>query len=422
MKSLSTEQIKSLPQEKKAELNNILEAINYRWSIQARDKQRLPPGNWNTWLIKAGRGFGKTRCGVEAVREWKENNPIIGFIGATAADVRDIMIEGESGILAKSPPWDKPHYEPSKKKLTFNNGAVCKLFSAEEPDRLRGPQFYKLWGDELAAWKYARETWDNAQMALRLGKLPQAVITTTPRPTKLIKELIKASNTFLTQGTTYENRDNLADNWFDAIIKKYEGTRIGRQELQAELLEDIEGALWSLKLIEDNRVNEQPEMKRIVVAVDPAVTANKNSDETGIVVCGLGIDNKGYVLNDGSGIFTPNEWGVRVIDLYRKHKADRIVAEVNNGGDLVEVNIRTIDKHVSYKSVHASKGKIIRAEPIAALYEQGKIKHVGGYSKLEDEMTSWDGSSTFSPGRLDALVWGFTDLMLKEGRIPTKAW
>jgi len=422
MMNLSIEQIKSLPQDKRNELNDLLEVINYRWSIQARDKQQLPSGNWNTWLIKAGRGFGKTRTGIETVRIWKEDNPIIGFIGATAADVRDIMIEGESGILAKSPPWDRPYYEPSKKKLTFRNGSVCKLFSAEEPDRLRGPQFYKLWGDELATWKYDRETWDNAQMALRLGKLPQALITTTPRPTKLIRELIAANNTVVTNGTTFENRDNLAGNWYDAIINKYEGMRIGRQELMAELLEDVEGALWTLKLIEENRVKEHPELKRIVVGVDPAVTANKNSDETGIIVGGLGIDNIGYVLNDGSGIFSPNEWGMRVIDLYRKYKADRIIAEVNNGGDLVETNIRIIDRLVSYKSIHASKGKAIRAEPIAALYEQGKIKHVGGFSKLEDEMTTWDGNSTFSPGRLDALVWTFSELMLKDGRPVTKAY
>ena len=421
MKSLSTEQIKYLTPEKRIELNNLLETINYRWSIQARSKQRLPPGNWNTWLIKAGRGFGKTRCGVEAVREWKENNPLIGFIGATASDVRDIMIEGESGILAKSPPWDRPHYEPSKKKLTFNNGAVCKLFSAEEPDRLRGPQFYKLWGDELAAWKYDRETWDNAQMALRLGKLPQAVITTTPRPTKLIKELIKASNTFLTEGTTYENIDNLADNWFDVIIKKYEGTRIGRQELLAEILEDVEGALWTLKMIEDNRVKEVPELRRIIVGVDPAVTSNPDSDETGIVVGGLGVDGLGYVLKDASGIFTPNDWAKRIVFNYHEYKADRIVAEVNNGGDLVEINIRIVDRNVSYKHVYASKGKRIRAEPISALYEQGRIKHVGGFPKLEDEMTTWDGGS-ISPNRLDALVWTFSELMLKDGRPVTKAY
>ena len=420
MKNLSIEQIKSLPQEKKAELSNILKAINYRWSIQARDKQRLPPGNWNIWIIKAGRGFGKTRTGVETVRLWKEDNPLIGFIGATAADVRDIMIEGESGILAKSPPWDRPHYEPSKKKLTFKNGSVCKLFSAEEPDRLRGPQFYKLWADELAAWKYDRETWDNAQMALRLGVHPQAIVTTTPRPTKLIRELLKAPNTFLTQGTTYENRDNLAENWFQSIIKKYENTRIGRQELMAELLEDVEGALWTLKMIEENRVKEPAELRRIVVGVDPAVTSNPNSDETGIVIGGLGVDGLGYVLKDVSGIFSPNDWAKRIIFNYHEYKADRVVAEVNNGGDLVEVNIRIVDKNVSYKDVHASKGKRIRAEPISALYEQGRIKHVGGFPKLEDEMTTWDGG-TISPNRLDALVWTFTELMLKKARVPTKA-
>jgi len=419
--NLSAESISSLSQEKRAELISLSEIAKYRWSLQARDKQRLPEGDWNIWMIQAGRGFGKTRAGVEAVREWKENNPLIGFIGATAADVRDIMIEGESGILAKSPPWDKPLYEPSKRKLTFNNGSVCKLFSAEDPDRLRGPQFYKLWCDELASWRYDQETWDMAQMALRLGDHPQVIITTTPRPTKLIRELVKAPHTIVTRGTTYENRNNLADNWFEAIIKKYDGTRIGCQELMAEILEDVEGALWTRRMIDANRVKTHPDLKRVVVAIDPAVTANKDSDETGIVVCGLGIDELGYVLNDASGIFTPNEWAGRAIHNYYKYGADRIIAEVNNGGDLVEVNIRIVDKKVSYKSVHASRGKIIRAEPVAALYEQGRIKHVGNFPKLEDELTTWDGANSFSPGRLDALVWAFTELML-EKKINTNIW
>ena len=421
MTSLLAESIASLPKDKRAELEQLVIEHQYRWSLHAREKQRLPPGNWSVWMLKAGRGFGKTRAGVEAVREWKENNPLIGLIGATAADVRDIMVEGESGILAKCSPRENPFYEPSKRKITFSNGSVLKLFTAEEPDRLRGPQYYKLWCDELAAWKYDREAWDNGQMGNRLGVLPQTIVTTTPRPTKIIKEIIKDKHTHLTHGTTYENRSNLASAWYETIIKKYEGTRIGRQELLAEILEDVEGALWTIRLIEENRVTEHPELKRVVVAIDPAVTANKDSDETGIVVAGLGIDNTGYVLKDASGIFTPNEWAGRAINNYYKHNADRIVAEVNNGGDLVEVNIRIVDPSVSYKSVHASRGKIIRAEPIAALYEQGRIKHVGGHPKLEDEMVTWDGEGSFSPGRMDALVWAFTELMLEKNK-NTSSW
>ena len=421
---MMSSQVKSTPislQKLEAEIQRELLIRDYDWSRQAREKQMLPAGDWTVWMLKAGRGYGKTRCGVETVRIWKETNPIIGFIGATARDIRDIMIEGESGILAKSPPWDRPFYEPSKLKLTFKNGSIIKLFSAEEPDRLRGPQFYKLWCDELAAWKYDREAWDNGQMANRLGALPQTIVTTTPRPTKLIRDLAKDKHTHLTHGTTYENRNNLALSWYETIIKKYEGTRLGRQELLAEILEDVEGALWTIKLIEDNRVKEHPELKRIVVAIDPAVTANKDSDETGIVVAGLGIDNIGYVLNDASGIFTPNDWAGRAIYNYHKYNADRIVAEVNNGGDLVEVNIRIVDSSVSYKSVHASRGKTIRAEPVVALYEQGRIKHVGDFPKLEDELTTWDGTNSISPGRLDALVWGFTELML-EKKINTNEW
>jgi len=346
-------------------------------------------GNWQTWLIKAGRGFGKTRTGAETIRIWKDHYPILHLVGATAGDVRDIMIEGKGGLLESSPNWDKPRYEPSKRRITWENGSRGLLFSADEPERLRGPQCYKAWADELASWRYP-EAWDQLQFGLRLGNNPQCIVTTTPRPTKVIRELIKDKHTHVTSGSSYENRANLAKSFFDNIIKKYEGTRLGRQELMAELLEDVEGALWTLKLIDQNRVNEPPELKKIVVAIDPAVTNNPDSDETGIVVCGLGINNHAYILTDVSGKFSPRGWAERAVYNYEKWEADEIIAEANNGGDLVEVNIRTVDDNVPIRLVHASRGKVTRAEPVVTLDEQGRIHHVGRFPELEDQMTTWD--------------------------------
>ncbi len=415
MKNFSPDLVKSLTPKKKIEISGILEEIKYRWNLTARDKQKLPEGEWSTWLILAGRGFGKTRTGAETVRMWKEDNPLIHFVGRTAADVRDTMVEGESGILACSPDYDRPLYEPSKRRLTWSNGAKAVLFSAEEPDALRGPQCYKAWADELATWKYDQDTWNNLQMGLRLGVNPQCVITTTPKPTKLVRELVADENTHITSGTTYENRDNLSKSFFDFIIKKYEGTTLGRQELEAELLKDVKGALWKMQTIEDNRVRKLPELRRIVIPIDPATTSTMDSDETGIVPVGLDNNGIGYVIDDLSGIYSPNDWANKAIKAYNDHKADRIIGEANNGGDMIETIIRNIDKSVSYRKVWASKGKTTRAEPIAALYEQNRIKHYGNLATLETEMTTWmalDGQR--SPNRIDSLVWGLTELMLNE--------
>lgn len=409
---LSNDLIASLPNSSKKELSELLTEIGYRWELTARTKQLLPPGDWITWLILAGRGFGKTRTGAETVRIWHKTNKIIHIVGATAADARDIMIEGESGILAISPDYERPHYEPSKRRLTWPNGARAIIFSADEPDRLRGPQCHKAWADELATWRYP-DAWDQLNFGLRLGTSPQVIVTTTPRPTKIIRELAKDITTHITTGTTYENRDNLADAFFHHILTQYEGTRLGRQEIDAEILEDVEGALWSNKLIESTRVKSHPDMTRVVVAIDPAATSKKDSDKTGIVVVGKGINGHGYVLEDRSGIYSPQQWARVAIGLYDKHKADRIVAEINNGGEMCEHVIRSQDKNVSYKSVHATRGKAIRAEPIVSLYEQGKCHHVGILQELESEMSGWAPDLGLpSPDRLDALVWGFTELML----------
>jgi len=390
-------------------------ALAYDWNFWARESQIIPTGDWVTWLAKAGRGWGKTRVGGETVRIWHRNFPFVNLIGATADDARDIMIEGESGILAICPPHERPAYVASKRRLDWPNGCKSLIFTADEPDRLRGKQHSKVWADEVAAWRY-RESWDQMMMGLRLGACPQCVATTTPRPTALIKEIMSNPNTIVTHGTTYENRPNLAAAFLDQIIKRYEGTRLGRQEIHADVLDDNPNALWKRDDIDRARVLHRPlELTRIVVAVDPAVTSNEDSDETGIVVAG--VDDRDpehfYVLDDLSMLATPDAWGACVAKAYADHMADRVVAEVNNGGDLVEALIRTKDRNISYSSVHASRGKAIRAEPVAALYEQGRVHHVGTFPRLEDQLCEFDPlvQDVKSPDRMDALVWAITDLM-----------
>jgi phage terminase large subunit-like protein len=329
------------------------------------------------------------------------------------------MVEGDSGILATAPPGKRPTYEPSKRKLTWPNGASALLFSAEEPERLRGPQCEAFWADEVAAWKYLRETWDQLMFGFRLGASPRGVATTTPKPLPLLRELLSMEGVVVTRGSTYENRDNLSPVFFQQIIARYEGSRLGRQELNAELLEDVEGALWSMGMIDALRRREHPKLTRIVVAIDPAVTSGADSDETGIVVAGLGEDGHGYVLEDLSGRWSPDTWAKKAVGAYRTQKADRIIGEANNGGDLVEVNIRTVDRSAAFKKVHASRGKRTRAEPVAALYEQGKVHHVGGFAELEDQMSQWvPGTGVPSPDRMDALVWALTELMLQNAPTP----
>lgn len=362
----------------------------------------------------AGRGFGKTRTGAEYTRRQIESGRCGRFalVARTVADVRDVMVEGESGILAVCPPWNKPHYEPSKRRLVWPNGAIATTYSADKPDMLRGPQHDGAWVDELAAWRYP-EAWDMLMLGLRLGIDPRCVVTTTPRPTKIIRELVAAVTTVVTGGSTYNNIANLAPAFIEQIIRKYEGTRIGQQELWAKLLEDNPGALWSRDLLEQHRVVKFPELVRVVVALDPAATSGEEADEAGVIVAGRGIDDHMYVLEDLSLRASPLGWGRAAVTAYYKNKADRILAEVNNGGEMVELTIRTVDPDVAYKSIHASRGKQTRAEPIAALYEQGRCHHVGMFAELEDEMCQWVPGED-SPNRMDALVWAGTELMLGD--------
>jgi phage terminase large subunit-like protein len=386
-----------------------LAALKYAWMWWARPEQKLPPGNWSAWMILAGRGFGKTRTGAETVRQWVKDYQFVNMIGATADDARDIMIEGESGILAICPTHERPRYVKNERKLIWPNGAVSLVFTAAEPERLRGKQSMKLWEDELAAWQYP-EAHTQAMLGLRLGNNPQTLITTTPKPTKLIKQIVANKNAIITRGSTYDNRSNLAQAFFDAIITSYEGTRLGRQEIDAEILEDVEGALWKDAMIEQHRVLKPPEvMERIIVAIDPAVSANKQSDETGIIAVGMQ-DKHYYVLGDVSGIYTPLEWAKKAIGLLSLHTAGAFVAEVNQGGDLVEANLRAAGHQGRVIKVHASKGKTTRAEPIVGLYELGKVHHVGYLAGLETQMTTWDPKEGDSPDRVDALVWGLTEL------------
>lgn len=400
-----------------------VEALMYDWEgIWARESQLTPKelGDIkNIWLILAGRGWGKTRSGVEYVRQLVQDGyKRIALVGPTPADVRDVMIEGESGIMNVLPSWELPEYEPSKRRLTFPNGAIATVYSGYKPDQLRGPQHDAFWADEMAAWQYLEETWDMLMFGLRLRN-PRGIITTTPRPLPVIKNLMKADNVIVTSGSTYENKDNLADAFFNAIIGKYEGTRLGRQELNAEILDDNPNALWKRDQLEKNRVIKAPHLVRIIVAIDPNASNTEKSDEVGIVVAGIDREGIGYVLKDASLFGSPKEWGSASIAEYYKHDADRIVAEINQGGNMVEYVIRSIDTEVAYKGIHATKGKYTRAEPVSALYEQGKVKHVGTFPKLEDEMCEWE-QGMDSPNRMDALVWAVTDLMLKgEGRLRT---
>ncbi len=338
------------------------------------------------------------------------------------------MIElGESSILQISEPGFRPVYESSKRRLVWPNGAIGIIYSGDEPDQFRGPQHAKAWVDELAKFQYPTESWDNLELGLRIGAAPQVIVTTTPRPIKVIKDIVADPRTVLTTGSTFENKANLAPMFLDRMKKKYKGTRLGEQELEGKILIDNPGALWNIGLIDKSRIHNLIKIKaatekdkdvmidfvRVVAGVDPEATSSEGSAETGIIVAGLDAEGHGYILSDRSLRATPNQWAAQVITAYHAHSADRVIAEINNGGEMVETIIRSIDKQVSYKGIHASHGKLTRAEPVAALYEQGRIHHVGSFPELEDQMTSWVPGEK-SPDRMDALVWAITELMLGD--------
>jgi predicted phage terminase large subunit-like protein len=388
------------------------------WEELARPAQLPPPGDWRIWLLLGGRGSGKTRAAGEFIRSRVEAGRVqrIAIVARTSADLRDVIVEGPAGLLAIASSFSRPLYEPSKRRLTWPNGATALLISGEEPDLLRGPQFDLAWCDELAAWDRGEETWDNLMLGLRLGADPRVVITTTPRPIPLIRGLVSrdGEDVRLTRMSTYENLPNLAPAFAEQIVSRYANTWIGRQELNAEILEDRPGALWSRQLLDETRVERAPDLVRIVVGVDPAVTATSKSDSTGIVVAGLGVDEHFYVLEDASVQATPDQWARVAIAAYMRHRADRIIAEVNNGGDLVELVLRTVNSTVPFEAVHASRGKIARAEPVSALFEQRRAHIVSRLPELEDELCNYVPGMA-SPDRLDAMVWALTALLESGG-------
>lgn len=388
-----------------------------------------PEGDWRSWVIMGGRGAGKTRAGAEWVRAQVEGSrPLdkgrasrVALVGETLDQVREVMVFGDSGILACSPPDRRPVWNGARRCLIWPNGAEAMAFSAHDPESLRGPQFDAAWVDELAKWRRGQDTWDMLQFALRLGEAPQQCVTTTPRNVGVLKKLLSLPSTVMTHAPTEANRANLADSFLEDIRARYAGTKLGRQELDGELLDEVEGALWTLSALEEARVSEPPEFDRIVVAIDPPVSGHKGSDECGIVVVGAVTqgpvqDWRAVVLADASvqGL-APTGWARAAITAMEQWGADRLVAEVNQGGDMVEAVLKQVDPMVPVTKVHASRGKVARAEPVSALYEQGRVAHLGSHDALEDQMCAmtlqgYQGKG--SPDRVDALVWALTETMI----------
>jgi predicted phage terminase large subunit-like protein len=470
MKS-QAEILSALPADERARILSGLteeqfEQLTWEWRFWARPNQLLPNMSgssnlfvdadgrlkpWVTWLILAGRGFGKSRTGSETIRQLvygvNPRSPLsasggysrIALVGETAADARDVMVEGDSGILRCHSKEFRPLYEPSKRRLTWPNGAVATLYNGVEPDQLRGPQHDLAWCDELAKFRYADETWDQLQFGLRLGKDPKQIVTTTPRPIPVIRKLILSPSTVVTRGSTYDNRGNLAESFFQSVVTRYEGTRLGRQELDAEILDDVVGALWSRDMLDkarrkklaDNSYVALPDMARVVVAVDPSGTGGSEDagDSVGIIVAGRDKgrdkDSRAYVLADKTIKAGPDTWARTAVRAYYDHHADCIVAERNFGGAMVEHVIRTVDPRVPVKMVSASRGKVVRAEPVAALYEQERIVHKESFYELEDQMVmmTHDGFlGDGSPDRVDALVWALSELMLERQSLAARVF
>lgn len=404
----------------------------YDWGFWARPTeqrengtftgQKAPPGNWFVWLVMAGRGYGKTRVGAEMVRHWVENEKVksIAIVARTAADVRDYCIHGFSGLMSICPPDFYPTYEPSKRRITWPNGAYAITYTSEEPRQLRGLNSQRTWADEVAHWEKPDEAWNQVRLATRIPGMyrPRIVATTTPTPIPLMRKILRQKRVVVTTGSTYENFANLDDEFIESMKEIYEGTRIGRQELHGELLGDTPGALWTNDMIEHYRIKVAPAVQftRIIVAIDPAVTATEDSSETGIIVAALDQSKHAYILEDLSVRARPMVWARIAINAFERYKADRIVAEVNQGGDMVEMTLKAAGgQNMPYTAVRASRGKHTRAEPVSALYEKGRVHHVGYLEKLEEQMISWVPGDP-SPDRMDALVWAVSYLLPTKGR------
>jgi phage terminase large subunit-like protein len=405
------------------------EALLYLFDFWAMPHQIAPKGDWRTWVILGGRGAGKTRAGAEWVRAQAEGPTPdapgvasrIAIVGETFDQARDVMVFGESGILATSPNAHRPHWSATRRSLTWPNGAVGQVYSAHDPDSLRGPQFDALWADEVAKWKNGEEAWDMLQFALRLGENPRGVVTTTPRNAQVLKDILARDSTVTTHAPTSANRANLAPSFLTEVESKYGGTRLGRQELDGVMLTDVEGALWTTQVIADAQIDKVPQLTRVVVSVDPAASHHAGSDACGIMV--VGADTSGPMETWSACVLedvtiqgaTPMEWAKAAVDAFERHDADRLIAEVNQGGAMVEATIRQVAAFIPYKGLHATKGKSLRAEPAAALYEQGRVSHMRGLGALEDEMcamTIAGYAGKGSPDRVDALVWALHELII----------
>lgn len=389
-----------------------------RWRLLARPNQLPPEGDWYLWLLVAGRGFGKTRTAAEWLAEQMVTRPMTRWavVSPTFGDGRDVCMEGESGLLSVLDQSVRS-YNRTSTEVVLKNGSRARVYPAITPDRLRGPQFHGAWLDEPASFRYGMTVWETLQPALRLGNTPKIVVTGTPAPVPLMRlfmGMVDGDTVHLTRGRTYDNADNLPPLLLDQLRRRYEGTRIGRQELEGELLEDVEGALWTYEMATRMRGDVPEEMDRIVVSIDPASTAKESSNETGIIVAGRA-DNRAYILEDCTLKASPLDWAAKAVAAYHRWEADAIVVETNQGGDMIASTIRTVDSKIRIKEVHATRGKAIRAEPIVSLYEQSRVTHCGIFRELEDQMCSWVPTME-SPDRLDALVWALTDLMIDGNR------
>lgn len=436
LKELPSDQVEALLSELTPKQ---IEELTHDYRFWARPKQVAPEGDWKVWFLNCGRGFGKTWTGVQWVREQvKSGKKRIAAVAATNSDIERVMVKGDSGFLALCSPHDRnkkgrligyPLWSPTKRTLTWHKDgdhskpeiARVEFYSAQEPERLRGPQFDTAWCDELAAWVYDEDTWDMLNFCLRLGKYPRVCVTTTPKSTKLVRKLVDDPYTHVTVGNSYEN-EALPDSFFEKLRDEYEGTRLGKQEIYAEILKENEGALWTADMIDSCQIeqDEVPDLERIVVSVDPATTSNVESDDTGIIVAGIDYNGNGYILEDHTFKDLPERWAQKAIELYHSWGASRIVYEKNQGGDMIPTLFRTIDENIPLRGVFASNSKIARAEPVSSLYERGKVFHVRnpehGHSltELETQMTTFEPMGKHkSPDRYDAMVWAITDLMLK---------
>jgi phage terminase large subunit-like protein len=414
--------------------DHTLMALPWLFEFWALPHQIPPEGMWKTWMIMGGRGAGKTRAGAEWVRAQVEGSKPgdpgisnrLALVGETIDQVREVMIFGESGIMACTPPDRRPVWEAGRKRLVWSNGATAQVFSAHDPESLRGPQFDAAWADELAKWPKAEATWDMLQFALRLGDYPRQVVTTTPKNVRALKSVMKNPSTVVTHAPTEANKAFLAQSFLEEVRARYDGTRLGRQELDGALLEDVDGALWTRAMIEAARGEKPPKFSRVVVAVDPAASGKAGSDQCGIVVVGVVTEGppqewRAWVLEDATVSAAPTEWARTVAKVFHRHAADRVIAEGNQGGEMVESVLRSVDALMPIRRVHARVGKSARAEPVAALYEQGRITHLRGLGPLEDQLcqmsrTGFQGKG--SPDRADALVWALTELIIE----PAKDW